>query len=98
MGHLGFELFPKGFTQHRLTWWLNTSTHHNLHHQRAGYNFGLYFNYWDKIMGTNHPDYQEIFDETIDLFANKHFEYEKIFFRLSAYFFSPITTAMHSKK
>ncbi|HFA49015.1 MAG TPA: sterol desaturase family protein, partial [Bacteroidetes bacterium] len=63
MGHLGFELFPKGFTRHPLTWWLNTSTHHNLHHQRAGCNFGLYFNFWDKMMGTNHPDYHEIFDK-----------------------------------
>ncbi len=64
VGHLGFELFPKGFTRHPYSWWLNTSTHHNLHHQRSSCNYGLYFNFWDRMMGTNHPDYHEIFDGT----------------------------------
>lgn len=42
---------------------MNTSTHHNLHHQQGNYNFGLYFNFWDRMMGTNHPQYAETFDQ-----------------------------------
>lgn len=63
MGHLGYEVFPKGFTQHPIFKWFNTPTHHNLHHQRSNCNYGLYFNFWDRVMQTNHKKYHEIFDE-----------------------------------
>ncbi len=63
LGHLGFEVYPKGFTRSVLTGWNNTSTHHNMHHKYFKYNYGLYFNWWDKLMGTNHPQYHEKFDE-----------------------------------
>ncbi len=62
MGHLGFELYPKGFTKNKLTFWLNTSTNHNMHHKFVNCNYGLYFNIWDRIMGTNHKKYHETFD------------------------------------
>ncbi len=62
LGHLGFELFPKGFTQNTITQFSNTSTHHNMHHRYVNCNYGLYFNYWDKWMGTNHAQYHETFD------------------------------------
>lgn len=63
IGHLGYELFPRGFVRHPVFRWLNTSTHHNLHHARSNCNYGLYFNFWDRIMGTNAPDYARIFDK-----------------------------------
>ncbi len=62
MGHLGYELFPEGFASHKLFKWHNTSTHHNMHHRLVKYNYGLYFNFWDRVMNTNHPDYERIFD------------------------------------
>lgn len=62
LGHLGVELYPRGFTRSRWTWWNNTSTHHNMHHRYVNYNYGLYFNWWDRLMGTNHPRYHETFD------------------------------------
>ncbi len=62
MGHSGYEFFPSGFTKHPIFKWFNTSTHHNLHHSRSGANYSLYFNFWDRIMGTNHPQYDEIFE------------------------------------
>ena len=62
MGHSGYEFFPSGFTKHPIFKWLNTSTHHNLHHSRSGANYSLYFNFWDRVMGTNHPQYDEIFE------------------------------------
>lgn len=62
MGHLGFEFFPSGFVTGRLTKWHNTSTHHNMHHRYIGCNYGLYYNIWDRLMGTNHSDYAKEFE------------------------------------
>ncbi len=62
VGHLGFELFPSGFTRHPVFRWFNTSTHHNLHHRYGRCNYGLYFNFWDTLLQTNHPRYHEIFE------------------------------------
>jgi sterol desaturase/sphingolipid hydroxylase (fatty acid hydroxylase superfamily) len=62
LGHLAFETFPKGFVRNRLTNWHNTTTHHNMHHKWFNCNYGLYFNWWDKLFGTNHKDYQTQFD------------------------------------
>lgn len=62
LGHSGYELYPAGFVKSPWSWWNNTSTHHNLHHQHVDCNYGLYFNWWDRLMGTNHPRYFEIFD------------------------------------
>jgi sterol desaturase/sphingolipid hydroxylase (fatty acid hydroxylase superfamily) len=72
LGHLGFELFPKGSTKHWLLQWSNTTTHHNMHHKYFNCNYGLYFNWWDQLMKTNHKFYHQKFDEvtssdTIDI-------------------------------
>lgn len=53
LNHCGWELFPK--------WWLRalpgrqliTAAHHDLHHKNPNVNFGLYFRFWDKLMGTD---------------------------------------------
>lgn len=61
-GHLGYEIAPKWF---RYTWLFevfNTSVHHNLHHSKFKGNYGLYFRLWDRIMGTEHPDYVKDYD------------------------------------
>jgi sterol desaturase/sphingolipid hydroxylase (fatty acid hydroxylase superfamily) len=63
IGHLGYELYPSGTTRHPLLGWLNTATHHNMHHRHVNCNFGLYFNFWDCVMGTNHPQYTQSFEE-----------------------------------
>lgn len=56
MGHLGYELFPKWMMKHKVGMWQNTSTYHNIHHQLSSVNFGLYFTFWDRIMGTFKPE------------------------------------------
>jgi Delta7-sterol 5-desaturase len=58
MGHLGFEIFPKKIHNTFLGKQFNTVTHHNMHHRYTNQNFGLYFNIWDRIMKTNHKDYE----------------------------------------
>jgi lathosterol oxidase len=61
-GHLGFEVYPKGFNKHWLGKWINTSTCHNQHHQYFKGNYGLYFTIWDRLMGTLRPDYDATFE------------------------------------
>lgn len=61
-GHLGYELWPRGFSRHWLGKWFNTSVNHNQHHQYFKGNYGLYFTFWDKLMGTTRPDYHTQFD------------------------------------
>lgn len=62
-GHLGFEIMPKWFRKTWLFEILNTSVHHNLHHEKFTGNYGLYFRVWDRLMGTEHPDYVKEFDK-----------------------------------
>lgn len=57
MGHSGFELFPRSWAVHPFFGLLTTVTHHDMHHSNGNYNFGLYFSWWDRLMGTEHPDY-----------------------------------------
>jgi sterol desaturase/sphingolipid hydroxylase (fatty acid hydroxylase superfamily) len=62
MGHLGYELYPKGFTTNRFVGWINSATHHAMHHKFVSSNFGLYFTFWDHLMGTMHGRYHETFE------------------------------------
>lgn len=57
IGHAGYELMPRWMVRSGWFDWLTTSTHHDLHHQYGRHNFGLYFTWWDRWMGTEHPDY-----------------------------------------
>lgn len=62
-GHLGYEIMPKWF---RSSWAFeisNTSVYHNLHHRKFKGNYGLYFRVWDRLMGTEHPDYVKEYDK-----------------------------------
>ena len=62
MGHAGFELHPRGWADHPLLQWINTTVHHDLHHS-GGFdsNYGLYFTWWDRWCGTEHRDYRARF-------------------------------------
>ncbi|MFO0959481.1 MAG: sterol desaturase family protein [Isosphaeraceae bacterium] len=62
-GHCGHELAPRWFLRSPLGWLLNTPTHHTQHHEKYRSNFGLYFNAWDRLMGTNNPGYERRFRE-----------------------------------
>jgi len=62
-GHLGYEILPKSFRHSWLFNVLNTSVHHNLHHSKFKGNYGLYFRIWDRLMGTEHPDYVKEYDK-----------------------------------
>jgi lathosterol oxidase len=61
-GHSGYEFFTQKFRASFIGKILNTSTHHNMHHRFNKGNYGIYFNFWDKVMKTNHPEYEKYLD------------------------------------
>lgn len=63
VGHLGFEILPKGFTKNKWLNWNTAVTHHNMHHEQFHSNYGLYFTWWDKLMKTENAKYHDAFDE-----------------------------------
>lgn len=51
-GHAGHEFVPAWMKKHWFFKWNNCVEHHDLHHSKFNYNYGLYFNVWDRLMGT----------------------------------------------
>lgn len=62
MAHCGYELFPRGCAEHPILGIFATVTHHDLHHEKSGGNYAFYFTFWDRVMGTEHPEYIERFN------------------------------------
>lgn len=60
MGHSGIEFHPVFWVDTPLDM-MTTTTHHDLHHQDFKGNFGLYFTWWDRWMGTELPHYKTRF-------------------------------------
>lgn len=63
INHAGVEIYPQGFIRNRIGRWIIGATHHDLHHKQFRFNFGLYFTFWDKWMGTESPDFERKFRE-----------------------------------
>ncbi len=63
MGHAGLELHAQGWASHPILKWISTTTHHDMHHSgNFNSNFGFYLTFWDKMMGTENPDYVATYD------------------------------------
>jgi Delta7-sterol 5-desaturase len=62
-GHLGYELYPAWVGKSPVAKYLNTSVNHNMHHKLFKQNYGLYFRFWDILMGTTHEKYEETFQK-----------------------------------
>jgi lathosterol oxidase len=65
IGHCGYEVFPARRDGRPLIGWLTTVTHHDLHHARPRWNLGLYFTWWDRLMGTEDPTYHAAFARAV---------------------------------
>lgn len=63
LGHCGYEVLPGWIMRTPVGRVLNSVTHHAQHHEKFRANYGLYFNVWDRLMGTNHAEYEERFAE-----------------------------------
>ncbi len=57
MLHSGYELTPARADGRPWFDFLTTTTHHDLHHAQAGYNFAPWFTWMDRLFGTEHPAY-----------------------------------------
>lgn len=55
--HSGYELMPARANGRPWLDFLTTTTHHDLHHGQAGHNYAPWFTWWDRWLGTEHPDY-----------------------------------------
>ena len=53
LNHTGWEIFPTSWIRGFLGRHIITATHHNLHHTNFRVNYGLYFRFWDRLMGTD---------------------------------------------
>ncbi|KYC43802.1 C-5 sterol desaturase [Scytonema hofmannii PCC 7110] len=61
LNHVGFELFPSSFKSHWFGRWFIGPTHHSIHHRKYTMHYGLYFTLWDKLLGTQDPNYENEF-------------------------------------
>ncbi len=66
LGHLGYELYPKGWTKFPFLKYKTASVHHNMHHQLFNGNYALYFTWWDKWMNTEFKDYENRHEEIFE--------------------------------
>lgn len=63
LGHCGYEVFPRRWARMPVLGWMTTVTHHDMHHERGTGNYGFYFTWWDRWMGTEHSHYLARLDE-----------------------------------
>ncbi|MFT4565616.1 MAG: lathosterol oxidase [Saprospiraceae bacterium] len=66
INHAGVEIFPASWFNHPLCKYFIGSTHHDLHHRRFTKNYGLYFTFWDRWMGTESYEYEERYKHATD--------------------------------
>lgn len=59
VNHLGTDHLPLSFPHHWLGRWFIGPAHHSLHHQQPQRHFGLYFTFWDWLLGTDDPHYAD---------------------------------------
>ena len=55
--HAGWEIFPERWVNGRFGRIMITATHHNQHHTKFTGNYGLYFRFWDLVMGTDREQF-----------------------------------------
>ncbi len=58
IGHSGFEFFASPTS--RRPWPFICTTFHDLHHSKFNYNYGNIFSIWDRLLGTAHPQYDDM--------------------------------------
>lgn len=62
LGHCGYEVMPRRWARVPVLGWMTSVTHHDMHHEKASGNYALYFTWWDRMMGTEHANYLERFE------------------------------------
>lgn len=65
INHLGVEVYPSGKVGNWLGKWFIGATHHDQHHRKFLVNYGLYFTFWDRWMGTEARDFMDNFKKAV---------------------------------
>lgn len=63
LNHLGLDRLPLSFPHHWLGRWFIGPAHHSIHHLKYTFHYGLYFTFWDNLMGTQDSNYGEKFGD-----------------------------------
>ena len=63
LNHLGIDRLPSSFPHHWFGKWFIGPAHHSIHHLKYRVHYGLYFTFWDKVLGTDDPNYHQQFLE-----------------------------------
>ncbi|MBD2426416.1 sterol desaturase family protein [Phormidium sp. FACHB-1136] len=66
LNHLGTDHLPVSFPHHWLGQWVIGPAHHSIHHLKYTVHFGLYFTFWDRLLGTQDPKYTD----TLNIFRS----------------------------
>jgi sterol desaturase/sphingolipid hydroxylase (fatty acid hydroxylase superfamily) len=61
LNHLGMERLPLSFPHHWLGRWFIGPAHHSIHHFKYTKHYGLYFTFWDRLLGTQDSNYEQQF-------------------------------------
>jgi len=72
MGHSGTELLPRAWVAGWWGRWFTTTLHHEMHHAYGRCNYGLYFVWWDRLCGTEHPEYRDRLAKLAEALAGDH--------------------------
>ncbi|MBT9139407.1 MAG: hypothetical protein DDT31_01991 [Syntrophomonadaceae bacterium] len=59
LNHLGPDYLPVPFPHHWLGRWVIGPVHHSIHHLKYTVHYGLYFTFWDYLLGTQDRKYIE---------------------------------------
>nr|WP_038027217.1 sterol desaturase family protein [Synechococcus sp. PCC 7336] len=62
LNHLGIDRLPLSFPHHWLGKWFIGPAHHSVHHLKYNVHYGLYFTFWDKLLGTQDSNYEKKLD------------------------------------
>lgn len=67
INHLEIEIYPEWLEKSGLGKFIIGATHHSHHHKYYTKNFGLYFTFYDRLLGTESDDFQSVFKEKTKL-------------------------------
>ena len=67
--HFGLRLFKASAVGSWLGSWIIGPTHHGLHHRKYTVHYSLYFTFWDKLLGTQHDGYENVFNPSVSVFT-----------------------------
>ncbi len=61
VNHLGLDRLPLNFPHHWCGRWFTGPAHHAIHHHQYALHYGLYFTFWDRLLGTQSAQYDQEF-------------------------------------